>query len=161
MVTNLADPKVRLQLMHDAVAELSKEQRHAFVLAHLILTSIDGLSRSSRKQTSAGFKQMLTIALPQLASLISPADITAFIRAKTVHEFGIAAPYAIGWSCDSYVEDRVIDEVTWKVIDAQRMAAEFQAYVQSPAALTEQHARQNRPLTTQAPTSKRRKRKVP
>ena len=122
MVTNLADPKVRLQLMQAAVAELSKEP-HAFVLAHLILTSVDGLSRSPIRATTVGFQQMLPLVLPQLANHISPADITAFIRGKTVHEFGIAPPYAIGWGRASYVEDRVVHGENWKIIDVQQMAA--------------------------------------
>lgn len=141
-ITRVSDPATRLRLMHEAITELRRREKFALVITHQIMTFIDGLARSKRGKTAAGFDPMVKTVLPRLCALVPASELRQSFRNKLVHAFGIAHPYALGWKENAYVHRATVLGQKWQVIDVYEMTNEFLAYLKTPAALAEQKRRQ-------------------
>ncbi len=142
-LTSVAYPATRLRLMHEAVTELRKREKFAFVITHQIMTFIDGLARSPKGKTAAGFDPLALQILPRLCGVIPASTLRTSLRDKLVHEFGISPPYALGWKESAYVTTAYLKGQKWTVIDVYEMASEFLKYLKSRAALIDQKRRQS------------------
>lgn len=142
-LTSVGYPATRLQLVHEAITELRKREKFAFVITHQIMTFIDGLARSPKGKTAAGFDPLALQILPKLCVVIPASTLRTALRDKLVHEFGISPPYALGWQESAYVTTATVKGHRWTVIDVYEMASEFLRYLKSRAALADQRRRQS------------------
>jgi hypothetical protein len=133
-ITNIADLQEKARQMRGAIVLLQSDPDLAFVLVSLVASFIDGLAKGAPGKTREAYLEYLKANFPTLCADVGAEMFYAHIRCASMHEFAPRPPFALARDSDlrgSYAESRDLNGKSWTLLNADRLAADFLAHLNS------------------------------